>query len=215
MLDTHQLRNAQSSTNSSTRCIFVTVNTTLMHTIHIVFAINYRVLNSLEQFVSAVHIMKTNESNITTRYTYWGYQSYGISLVEIDALTASTYQRPTLSASRRKNSSTSITEWTMKINDNVAENDNLSDSLAVTLQLPKEFLNECASASDSEIIRVAYLVFSESVLFWSSSSNEEQVIGSVIASAQVNCSHDQLSSPITITYNTSAEVQFNKLTSHI
>lgn len=131
--------------------------------------------------------------------TSWGYQSYGISLVDIDTVTITNGQ--TFSARRRKNSTTSVTEWTLAI---VAGKDNLSESL-VTLELPKQFLNECVSADGSGVIRVAYFVFSGSSLF-QSSSNEEQLIGSVIISAQINCSYDQISSPIAITYDTSAEV---------
>ena len=135
--------------------------------------------------------------------TSWGYQSYGISLVDIDTVTITNGQ--TFSARRRKISTTSVTEWTLAI---VAGKDNLSESL-VTLELPNQFLNECFSADGSPgVIRVAYFVFSGSSLF-QSPSNEEQLIGSVIISAQINCSYDQISSPIAITYDTSAEVWLN------
>ena len=134
--------------------------------------------------------------------TSWGYQSYGISLVDIDTVTITNGQ--TFSARRRKNSTTSVTEWTLAI---VAGKDNLSESL-VTLELPNQFLNKCVSADGSGVIRVAYFVFSGSSLF-QSSSNEEQLMGSVIISAQINCSYDQISSPIAITYDTSAKVWFN------
>ena len=134
--------------------------------------------------------------------TSWGYQSYGISLVDIDTVTITNGQ--TFSARRRKNSTTSVTEWNLAI---VAGKDNLSESL-VTLKLPNQFLNECVSAGGSGVIRVAYFVFSGSSLF-QSSSNEEQLMESVIVSAQINCSYDQILSPIAITYDTFAEVWFD------
>jgi hypothetical protein len=193
MLAPHLLRKLQSSTNSSTRWVIIFCLQKFTSSLQLIL-IN-RILKSLEQFASAVIVTNTNGSNITT----WVYQSYGISLVDVDTVTITNGQ--IFIASRRKNSMTGATEWTLAIADDVAGKDNLSESL-VTLELPKQLLNECVSADGSGVIRVAYFVFSKSSLF-QSSSNEEQLIGSVITSAQINCS---ISSPITITYNTSAEV---------
>ena len=96
----------------------------------------------------------------------------------------------------------------MAVVDSLVEDDSISESLATSLHLPKQFLNGCVSASSSGAIRVAYFVFSTSVLF-QSMSNEEQVIGSVVTSAQLNCTYDQMLPPIRLMYKKSTEVGTN------
>ena len=158
---------------------------------------HYRVLNSLEQFASAV---SKKGNNTVNKYSY---QSCGITMVDLDISTCE-YQGLIFSAKRRKNSVTNVTEWTMAVDNDVAEND-MNDSIDVSLNLPKQVFNECTSALSPGVIRVAFFVFSTSILF-QSLSNQDQIIGSVVASAQMNCSYDKVSSPVSITYNTSAEV---------
>jgi hypothetical protein len=151
------------------------------------------VLNSLERFVSSAN----SDANVTV--TKYAYQSYGIALVDTSA---TEFQGQTFIARRREDSLTNSTRWSMMI-DFGPESDNLTtDDLIAKIHLPQQLLNNYTT-TDTQ--RVAFIIFHSDILFSSVGESQEEIRSAVIT-AKINCTLEEISVPIMITFNISDQV---------
>ena len=154
-------------------------------------------LKSLERFV-----FSTNKSDLDGHKTLikHAYRAFGITLMDADNTDCCglTYR-----AKRSDDETTSITKWSMNV-DNGPHNDTVGDKSIATIHLPQWLLNDYITAMAAT--RIAFLVFDSDILF--SSANCSGCLGSVVVAARINCTVEKISMPITVTFDVSYMVSF-------
>ena len=156
--------------------------------------VNYRVLESLEQFAAGVNFNHPGIDLIKI------YQTFGIALEDV---TVSDFHGQTFSVVKTTNLNgnsniTSDEKWSISVTNG---SESVVNNSMATLHIPEISLSECVAHSSTSLMRLVYFAFFKNSLFITSKS---QLISSIVVAARVNCSVSQLLTPISLQLQSSS-----------